>query len=219
MNRPTLTLKKRDGTERFRARAGNLPAPVLHNRDEAPAPAAEPDPHTVKLDKATWERLAAALPESGPRQGFVRKVLRSALRARERRDSGTAPNLVLAAAPADLGDRLAKAAEARGHESVSELAIAVLEGWLFAGLGSDGTLFEWWTGPDGRAWYCNVCTDPFGKDCPPTGAKIAPRATWPVPAAGDTCAGCGAVRRDRRKVVFNNDHAPVPESDYAEGSP
>ena len=39
-------------------------------------------------------------------------------------------DLVIAGAPADLGDRLARVAEAGGLDSASELAIAVLESAL-----------------------------------------------------------------------------------------
>ena len=43
---------------------------------------------------------------------------------------GGTRDLVITGAPADLGDRLARAAEAGGLDSASELAIAVLESAL-----------------------------------------------------------------------------------------
>ena len=46
---------------------------------------------------------------------------------RDEASPGGTRDLVITGAPADLGDRLARAAEAGGLDSASELAIAVLE--------------------------------------------------------------------------------------------
>ena len=80
---------------------------------------------TVEFKEAYWRRVRKVA--NGRPATFVRKVVMSAVRGRERQAEGQRWILTVPTALASLGTRLA---EAGGYESVSDLVIAILEAAL-----------------------------------------------------------------------------------------
>lgn len=110
-----------------RGPASQRPAPAVSVVPVAGG-AGEGAPRSVVFKGDEWRRVRKA---SGDNPApFVRDVVRSACRGRERQAKGGTFDLVVRAAPASLGPRLAAVAQAGGHESVSDLVISILDSAL-----------------------------------------------------------------------------------------
>lgn len=129
MSRPVLTLRR----TRTRVEAPGRPV-AAHRAAGGESEAARPDAagrapdagHALDISPELWARIAAIHRDGRTAPRWCRDVLRAAVRGQERRGAGGPVRLVLAAAPPDMGARLARAAERAGMETASEWAIRAL---------------------------------------------------------------------------------------------